>query len=373
MSEVTFNNTKTMEGFSEDGVFDVSDADIEKKKKLSTKNDPEVNKIMENYTTGYAYCSPSETYLKKIYGLGKKEKIKTSILYGKIPTGVDEEEYKEAVQNYLRGSELMNQAKADMIEKLSLFIYYVISKKFSTFREYTAELYQEAVIGIMKGIDSYDPTKSAPTTYFAVYIQHEMTEFINLTVNKTTSHYSSNIVKVKKAIDHFERNGREWAVTDIAQETGISPETITQALNIMEHSNEIHFDTPDFLDMNLSRCNLSPEEEYVKKEDSELLMKAVNRLDRDKRNIIILKYGLSGEEPLSYKNISDRLDIQIDKVKKLMNQGIKELRRSHMIKSHFKNLKREEKALNESIIGIVPVETGETLMDELDKAFGEDE
>lgn len=199
-----------------------------------------------------------------------------------------------------------------------------------------------------------------------------MTEFVNLNVNKTTSHYAANIVKVKKAINHFEKAGRDWTIKDIAQETGISAETITQALNIMESSNEMHYETTDYLDAQISKRNPSPEEEYIKNEISQMLQDSIDTLDINEANVIRLKYGLSGEEPMSYKNIAARLGIQIDKIKKYHSAGIRKLRRCKIINGNFKGLKREEKALNDSQIGIIPIKAAEAIMDEIDAAFAED-
>lgn len=359
------------EEFSESDADSYDNADKEGKKvDISKKNAIE---IMEHYRDGKMLMDTAEPEIKKIFGLGKKAKITNAMLYGKTPDGIDKETFNQLVDTYTRGLAMANKGKEEMLALLDMFIYYVIEKRFNTFKKYTKDLYQEGVVGILKGIDTYDPKKSKPTTFFFIYIVHEMTEFINLNINKTTSHYSANIIKVKKAMNHFERQGRKPTIKDIAQETGISAETIAQALNIMESANEMHYETLDYLDSQMSQRNPSPEDEYLKNEQSQLIQSAIDTLPEDEANVIRLKYGLSGEEPMSYKNISARLGIQIDKVKKLNSAGIRKLRRSRIISGNFKNLQREEKALNDTLIGVVPIDTGSKLMDELDAAFNEDE
>lgn len=333
----------------------------------------DAEEIMVTYNDGKLLVKSVEDQLKHLFKLGKKEKIKTAMFYGKTPDGISDEEYKALVDTYTKGSILMQQAKEEMVNKLDMFIYYVIERNFGTFKKFTKDLYQEGVVGILKGIDTYNPEKSKPTTFFYIYILHEMTEFINLNINKTTSHYSANIIKVKKAINRFEREGREWTIKDIAQETGISAETIAQSLNIMASANELHYTTVDYLDKQMSQRYSSPEEEFLKNEASKLIQDAIDSLPMDEANVIRLKYGLSGEEPMSYKNISARLGIQIDKVKKLNSAGIRHLRKSRVINGNFKNLQKEERALNDTLIGVVPLSTGEILMDELDMIFSEDE
>ena len=327
--------------------------------------------IMDEYNNGKKMVASVEPIIRTLHNLQKKDKMSESLLMT-IPEGYDKNAYMELVNTYKEGMTIMKNSKEKMIEKLDMFVYYIIGRNFSTFKKFTKDLYQEGILGILKGFDAYNPEKSKPTTYFYIYIVHEMTEFVNLNVNKTTSHYAANIVKVKKAINHFEKAGRDWTIKDIAQETGISAETITQALNIMESSNEMHYETTDYLDAQISKRNPSPEEEYIKNEISQMLQDSIDTLDINEANVIRLKYGLSGEEPMSYKNIAARLGIQIDKIKKYHSAGIRKLRRCKIINGNFKGLKREEKALNDSQIGIIPIKAAEAIMDEVDAAFAED-
>ena len=327
--------------------------------------------IMDEYNNGKKMVASVEPIIRTLHNLQKKDNMSESILMT-IPEGYDRNAYMELVNTYKEGMTIMKNSKEKMIEKLDMFVYYIIGRNFSTFKKFTKDLYQEGILGILKGFDAYNPEKSKPTTYFYIYIVHEMTEFVNSNVNKTTSHYAANIVKVKKAINHFEKAGRDWTIKDIAQETGISAETITQALNIMESSNEMHYETTDYLDAQISKRNPSPEEEYIKNEISQMLQDSIDTLDINEANVIRLKYGLSGEEPMSYKNIAARLGIQIDKIKKYHSAGIRKLRRCKIINGNFKGLKREEKALNDSQIGIIPIKAAEAIMDEVDAAFAED-
>ena len=367
------------EKYDDEMLEEEMDADVDDLENITAQPIPvdvekkDVYEIMDTYNQGKVLAQSVEETLRVLLKLKKKDKLVTSSLLSKAPDGISESDFKELVDTFMKGNALMTKAKEEMINKLDMFIYYIIEKQFNTFKKYTKDLYQEGIVGILKGIDTYNPQKSKPTTFFYIYIIHEMTEFINMNINKTTSHYSANIVRVKKAINHFEREGREWTIKDIAQETRISAETIAQALNIMESANEVHYDTVDYLDSQMSQRCPSPEEEYLKNERSQIIQMAVDMLPEDEANVIKLRYGLSGEEAMAYKTIATRLNIQIDKVKKLHNSGIRRLRNNRVINGNFKNLKKEEQALNSSMIGIIPVGTAEKIMDDLDAIFEEEE
>ena len=143
----------------------------------------------------------------------------------------------ELISSYYFGNELVQNARNQMVDKLEYLIYYIINKRFSTFKKYTKELYQEGIVGVLASLPKYDYHKASPSTYFFNYILHQMTDFVNYQINKTSPHYATHITKIKKAINAFEKEGREVTVKDLAQETGISVETIVQSMNIMEKAN----------------------------------------------------------------------------------------------------------------------------------------
>lgn len=329
----------------------------------TSKKTPE--EIMEKYNNGKKSAKEAEKLIRSILDMDETKKLPNIILRPEIIKDEElKEDYLQAIKAYNAGMQLTLDAKEEMIIKLDMFIYSMIVSRFTTFKKFTKDLYQEGVLGILKGIDSYDVKKGKPTTYFYIYILHEMTEYINSNINKTTSHYSANIVKVKKAVNRFEHEGREWTIQDIAQETGISAETIMQSLKIMESSKEVHYDTVDYLDSKVNQNHKSPEEEYIKNETAEILHKAVISLPQEEADVISLKFGLTGLEPMSYKNIAENLNIQIDKVRKYSTAGLRKLRNNKTIHGTF-NLVKEDRAINFNSLGTVPIETGEKLFDQL--------
>lgn len=330
--------------------------------------------IMETYNAGKKIQNAAKDIIAVIGGIENTNKLNDKLIReigNKVKN--DKElmiylkEYNDAFRNYETGKEMMNNAKEQMIDKLKQFIYYVIERRFNTFKKYSKDLFQEGVIGILKGIDSYNPQKGKPTTYFYIYILHEMTEFINENINKTTSHYAANIVKVKKAIGKFEHSGRDWTVKDIAQETGISAETIIQSIKIMECSDELHYDSVEYLETKMSQNYLSPEEEYLKNETTDTILKAIDNLPEDEKNVIKLKYGFDGGNGMSYKNIANSLGIQIDKAKKLNSSALRHLRASKTLGQNFKNLIKEDRAINSKKLGVVPIMVGESIMEDIDQ------
>lgn len=335
-------------------------------------------KYMKQYLEYLPILEESEYKLKDIYNLPENENLESffarnPLLLSKIPDNVDKKEFKKVVKDYLTASHFVKESKEKMIEKLEYLVYYIINKNFSTFKKYTKELYQEGILGILASMKKYDYEKSSPSTYFFNYILHQMNDFVNFQINKTSPHYATHITKIKKAINSLEKEGKEVTVIGVAQITKFSAETIVQSMKIMELSNEMHYETIDVLESNLSETFQSPEEEFVKNEIVEIIRSAVNELPEYEKNVINLKFGLLDGVQLSYKSISETLGIQIDRVKKLNASAIRKLKKNKLILDNFGNMKKSNKVLNQSLVGIIPIEAGEKLFDEICESFAEEE
>ena len=319
--------------------------------------------IMNKYNKGKELVSLYEDILKEILGV---DVITEKDTFRKDIPEDRKEEFLCAAKEYRAGVRMISEAKTDLIANLDKFVLWMINTKFKTFTRYTEDLKNEGVVGILKGMDSYDPNKSCATTFFYLYILHEMTEFVNRYVNKTTSHYSENIVRIKRVLNKYEQQGRSINVVEISQETGISPETIIQSIKVMHAANEVHYDA-DYLEGKLTTYGDSPETICMHGEDNKLIYEVMKKiLTEEEMNVLVMKYGLDGSEPMSYKKIFETTGIPIDRLRKLFNSAIRKLRTNRSLAKNFKNNLREESILNKGTVGIVPIDIGEALADDIE-------
>jgi len=298
-----------------------------------------------------------------------------------IERGVKMKEYKASANAELRRErfvdiceryksedpEVVTKALEDALNEMEGFIHNIIKKRYSTYGKYYEDLVQEGRIGVMQGMKKYDPAKSLPTTYFNVYITHEIVKFIDTEINKTTSHYSANLQKIKRAVNKFEQEGRTWNVQDISVETGIKIETIIQCLRIDDCKNEVYYDSED-TELQIREIGKSPEEQYLENEQLKVLYGALMELTPVQREVIIMKYGLGVDGQLAYKTISEKMDIPIEKIKKIRHEAIRTLKNNHAIQTAFRGLQKESEnnIVNRTTISFVPEEIAKTLMSELE-------
>ena len=263
------------------------------------------------------------------------------------------------------------------IEELKGFIYHIIKKSYSTYAKNNFyDLIQEGKLGIMEGMKKYDPNKSMPTTFFSPYIKHEIQGHITKQVDKTTAHYSSSIKKINRAIEGFESTGKPYTNVDIAIQTQLSLETVNQSMAIKNYRDEIHIDAcvPGMIDNNTTSQRMpTPEEEYFKREETEVLYRAIaETLTPQEIQVCQYHFGLNDTETLSEGEISKRMGIPKDKVKKLINSSIRKLKDSELKNLYRNHLAEEDKLIKETKLSTMPTLTLDAQLDILEGLTDDD-
>lgn len=286
---------------------------------------------------------------------GEKKSAKTPV------KGTDvHKRFFKIMEDYHSGDIKKKQyAQECAIEELKGFIYHIIKKSYSTYAKNNFyDLIQEGKLGVMEGMKKYDPNKSMPTTFFSPYIKHEIQGHITKQVDKTTAHYSSSIKKINRVIESFESTGKPYTNVDIAIQTGLSLETVNQSMAIKNYRDEIHIDAcvPGMIDNNTTSQRMpTPEEEYFQREETEVLYHAIaETLTPQEIQVCQYHFGLNDTETLSEGEISKKMGIPKDKVKKLINSAIRKLKDSELKNIYRNHLADEDKLIKETQLSTMP-------------------
>lgn len=276
------------------------------------------------------------------------------------------EKFKEIMTYYHGGKRELAIEMA--CNELSSFIHYKINKEYSAYLKYYEDMYNQGICGVLEGLKKYDPALGAPTTFFNFYIVHEISRFVDQFAKRTTSYYASNIATITRAQEKFDSSGKEYTEMDIARVTGLNLDTIHHCLKLMTMTNEMYIESEDFIESQISEKTLSPEEEYLKKEKTEALQKALSSLGED-AEIIAAKYGMDGtnsfKKELSDREVAKRFGIPVDRVKRARHNAIRKLRNMPELRSLFyDHLSDAEALMEENSVSFVPRATAEKIMDE---------
>ena len=270
------------------------------------------------------------------------------------------------MDDYHSGDEFKRKdALAKAMKELEGFIHLIIKRSYSTYtKKFFYDLLQEGYLGVAIGMEKYNPDISMPSTFFYPYIKHEMQGFITRNVDKTTSHYSANIKKINKAIQELEEKGVRYTNADIALQTGMTIETVDQSMAIRKYRDEVHIDAcpPNVIDGEMEENKYkTPEQEYIDNEVASIIQRTISTLLTDDE-VMVLQYhfGLNDTQTISEGEIAKRMSIPKDKVKRLLNRGIRKLRQSELANIFGDNMIKQDKFLEDMDISFIPRDATES-------------
>lgn len=175
------------------------------------------------------------------------------------------------------------EARDKLIRHNLRLVAHIVKKYYSSNME-QEDLISVGTIGLIKAVGSFDNTKGARfATYAARCIENEI--LMQFRAGKK----SQNDISIQEPIDS-DRDGNSLTLNDIVADTF-----------------DVH-------------------EDYEKKEEARTLHSVVDRLSGRERQIVILRYGLTGEKPLTQQQVADILKISRSYVSRIEKKALEEMR-----------------------------------------------
>lgn len=199
-----------------------------------------------------------------------------------LPPPLTPEEEEETIKKL--GTEEKTEARKILVERnLRLVVY--IAKKFENTGIGIEDLISIGTIGLMKGVNTFNAEKKIKlATYASRCIENEILMYLRKT-QKSRQEYSLDEVL------SIDSEGNEMILSDIIGSS--EPLALTK---------------------------LSEEE------DIRNLYYALDRLSKREREIIIMRYGLFGVEPLTQKEVADKMGISQSYISRLEKRIIEKMR-----------------------------------------------
>ena len=199
-----------------------------------------------------------------------------------LPEPLSKEEEFRILTNFQAGDELARQTLIE--HNLRLVVY--IAKKFESSGVNLEDLISIGTLGLIKGVQTFKMDKNIKlATYASRCIENE----ILMHLRKT------NRIRHEVSLDEplkVDWDGNELLLSDI----------------LGTEENEVYKDI----------------EEDVERQ---LVFDAINRLKRREREIMYMRYGLCGEDPLTQKEVAQKLDISQSYISRLEKKIIDKIRK----------------------------------------------
>jgi len=199
------------------------------------------------------------------------------------------------------------------------------------------DLVQEGIKGLHRAIDDFKPEKNKRfATYARWWVKHFVTQYYRSNIRgfKISGNISGELYKMSQATDVFEQeNGRGPTPEEMAVSLNYDVGYVNYLYNFA--NNTISLDALIQADTGLGKSAVFPDNtidtpyERVAREDSVArVKKCLSDLPEKERTVLVYRYGLDGENPLTLQKIGAKMGLTAEWVRQLQISAEKNLKES---------------------------------------------
>ena len=215
------------------------------------------------------------------------------------------------MKDYHSGNmELKQQSMASMLDEVDGFIRERVSKS-SFYKHDFDDVVSACRCEVLSEMKNYDPEKGAPTTYFSFIILHAISQYSDTHYNKSTQPGT------------------------IATRANLTVKQVMDGLSIIRAANEKSISETEGTREYLAMYTKSTEEDYLKREEKNMWVRAMNEIDDNAAQAFMLFYGIESP-PMSCAEIAKVVGIPQKDVKRIVEHTKRYLARNKEIMRYYR-------------------------------------
>jgi len=256
---------------------------------------------------------------------------------------------REQEDTLARASRDGSEKAKDELIKSNLRFVVSIAKKYQTSGISLLDLINEGNLGLIKAAEKFDPDRGFHFISYAVWwirqsimlAISQKASLIRLPLNRTAD--LQKIERVHKKLEN--KFGREPSASEIAEELDMDNEEINHLRNITQDFVSLDSTLGDsedttILDMIVDPKADSPDEHVFEESLVNSLNEVLATLTDSEKEILCMRYGLNGYEPMSLQQIGDKFNLSKERIRQIEKKAIRRLRhpsRSCKLKSFMQD------------------------------------
>lgn len=226
------------------------------------------------------------------------------------------------------------QIARDRMIRSNLRLVVNIAKNYANRGMTLSDLIEEGNLGLLRAVEGFDPEQGTRfSTYASWWIKQAIKRALINTVQPIhiPAYMVDMIARFKQAKETFvEREGRQPDIKELALELGL-PERkvriIKRAVKAFSSPTQSG-DTEEGLPLSEMLADTNgplPEDAIFSESESKMIHRLLDQIDEREAKILRMRFGLDADEPMTLKDIGEKVGLTRERVRQIENEALKRL------------------------------------------------
>ncbi|MFW5681412.1 MAG: sigma-70 family RNA polymerase sigma factor [Phycisphaeraceae bacterium] len=227
-------------------------------------------------------------------------------------------------------------ASRERMIRANLRLVVAVAKRYTNRGLPLIDLIEEGNLGLLRAVEGFDPEQGARfSTYGCWWIKQAIKRALINAVQPVhiPAYMVELIARWKKASrDLEEKLGRQPNVQELADEmelpakkVRIIKKAVRATQRPAQNGGGGENEAPSLSEMLEDERYVSPEDQVLQQDDLETIGILLSAIDEREATVLRLRFGLDGEEPLTLKQIGERVGLTRERVRQLEIQALRKL------------------------------------------------